>query len=385
MSLMLTRLQIKNFRAIEDLSLHLGAKNLLMGLNGSGKTSVFDALAALRSFLIDGAKCEDVFPLESIPRWLRNETPQKFRQELQLEIDGEHGALRYELVVEQDERRGRSRVLSESLRDDSILFQFREGKVNRYRDDHSPGPIYTSDWEASAMKLVPSGDDNLKMAAFKERLRKTLCLRIDAPGISARSERENADLNRDLSNFASWYRRALIANASAGAAFLSAIREVIAGLESLDLSELGQGIMVLQVAFRQANPGPTKLRGRAGKSFRLDFNELSHGQQALVALYALLYFVVHERTTLCIDEPDNFVALAEIQPWLFGVQDRVDDLGAQVLIASHHPELLNMLATDHGIVLERDGAGPTTTRRYSGDLGSDLAPADRVARGRERG
>ena len=85
------------------------------------------------------------------------------------------------------------------------------------------------------MKLVPSGDDNLKMTSFKERMRSTVCLRIDAPGISARSEKESADLNRDLSNFASWYRRALIANASAGADFLAAIREVIGGLESLNL------------------------------------------------------------------------------------------------------------------------------------------------------
>jgi predicted ATPase len=381
---MLTRLQIQNFRAIEELTLDLGVKNLLMGLNGSGKTSVFDALAALRSFVIDGARCEDVFPLESVPRWLRTHAPQTFRQTLGLHIDSDHGPLRYELVIEQNEKRGSSRVLSESLQDDLPLFRFVEGKVTLFRDTHTEGPKYSSDWEASAMKLVPSGDDNLKMAAFKERLRNTYCLRIDAPGISARSEKESAHLNRDLSNFASWYRRALIANAAAGADFLAAVREVIGGLESLDLAELGQGIMVLQAAFKREAPAAGASSGSFGKSFRLDFNELSHGQQSLIALYALLHFVVREKTTLCIDEPDNFVALAELQPWLFGVQDRVDDLGAQVLIASHHPELLNTLAPDHGIVLVREGAGPTTMRRYAADPGSNLSPAERIARGWDR-
>lgn len=382
---MLTRLRIQNFRAIEDLTLELRAKNLLMGRNGSGKTSVFDALAALRAFVIDGAKCEHVLPLESVPRWLRAEAPQTWRQAFEVDIECRHGLLRYELIVEQQERIGRSRVLSESLMDDGPLFQFQEGKVQRYGDDHSMGPTYSSDQEESAMSAVPSGDDNQKMAAFKEQLRNTLCLRIDAPGISARSEKESADLNRDLSNFASFYRRALIANASAGADFLTAIRGVIGGLESLNLSELGQGIMVLQAAFKRAGAATGKAISKNGKSYRLDFNELSHGQQSLIALYALLHFVVREGTTLCIDEPDNFVALAEIQPWLFGIQDHVEDLGAQVLIASHHPELLNMLAPDHGIVLERNEAGATTARRYSEDPESELTPGEQVARGWDGG
>ena len=153
-ALMLTRLQIQNFRAIEDLTLDLGAKNLLMGRNGSGKTSVFDALAALRSFLIDGTKCEDVFPLESIPRWLRNDVPQRFRQTFHLHIDANDGPLHYELVVEQDEKKGRSRVFSESLRDDGLLFQFLEGKVTLYRDDHSQGPTYSSDWAPHERALI---------------------------------------------------------------------------------------------------------------------------------------------------------------------------------------------------------------------------------------
>ena len=65
----------------------------------------------------------------------------------------------------------------------------------------------------------------------------------------------------------------------------------------------------------------------------------------------MLHFMVRENVTFCIDEPDNFVALEEIQPWLLGVQDRVNDLGAQVLIASHHPELLNQLAPRSGLVV----------------------------------
>ena len=386
---MFTQLRVQNFRSIAELTLELGAKNLLMGQNGAGKTSIFDALADVRALVVGGkrlgAGVDEVFPLSSLPRWLQGEKQTSFEQRFGIDVEGESGCLRYELLIEQDASLARSRVFSETLAlAGRPLFEFRAGKVQLYRDDHSPGAAYSADWNRSAMEGVPSGPDNRQMACFKQRMRNIHCLRIDAPGMMARSERESVDPDRNLSNFASWYRRALIADAAAGAEFLAAIRQVIGGMDSLNLAELGQGIMVLQATFAQAEANSGGTTGRPRKTFRLDFNELSHGQQALIGLYALLSFVVRENDTLCIDEPDNFVGLAEIQPWLFELQDRVDDRGAQVLIASHHPELLNMLAVDHGIVLERDGSGPTTARRYAAEPGSALKPAERIARGWDR-
>ena len=44
------------------------------------------------------------------------------------------------------------------------------------------------------------------------------------------------------------------------------------------------------------------------------FSEVSEGQRALIALYMLVYCALTPDRTLLIDEPDNFIALAEIQP-----------------------------------------------------------------------
>ena len=109
------------------------------------------------------------------------------------------------------------------------------------------------------------------------------------------------------------------------------------------------------------------------------------GQRTLIGLYALLHFMVREDSILAIDEPDNFVALAEIQPWLLGIQDRVSDLGAQVLIASHHPELLNQLATRNGLMVERTEAGPAIVRPFAPPDDNTLTPAEIVARGWDLG
>ncbi|MCI0674981.1 MAG: AAA family ATPase [Phycisphaerales bacterium] len=387
---MLKRLLIENYRAITSLELHLGPKQLLLGRNGSGKTSIFDVLSAVRDLVVEGEKCLDVFPLSTVPRWLRSDKPGLVKQRVELDVEGEPGILRYLLILEQNERLGTSRIFEEELSTENgkPVFSFKEGKVQLYDDQGTdyirPGPTYTHEWGRSALSSVLSGKDNVRLTWFRGRMRELHCVRIDAPRMSSRSEQEDARPARDLSNFASWYRHALVANASIGSSFLDGIREVIGGMSSLDLDELGQGIRVLRAKFDKPSEVSGSRSGKSTKTFSLDFSELSDGQRALIGLYALLYFMVRENATLCIDEPDNFVALAEIQPWLFGVQDRIDDLGAQVVIASHHPELLNLLAPEHGIVLERTGSGPTRAHRYSANNDSELSPAERVARGWER-
>ena len=111
------------------------------------------------------------------------------------------------------------------------------------------------------------------------------------------------------------------------------------------------------------------------------FNELSTGQRALVVLYTLLNCLEEDDTALLIDEPDNFVAVEEIQPWLLALRDRIDRGGLQALLISHHPELLNYLARESGIRLFRQCNSPTRVAPFGGVSGSTLTPAEQVARG----
>src|SRR5258708_7316198 len=46
-------------------------------------------------------------------------------------------------------------------------------------------------------------------------------------------------------------------------------------------------------------------------------------------LFAVLHGAVGGDATVCIDEPDNYVALRELQPWLTLLRDRVEDEGGQ--------------------------------------------------------
>ena len=120
-----------------------------------------------------------------------------------------------------------------------------------------------------------------------------------------------------------------------------------------------------------------------GQGFWLPLDELSDGQRQLVALYAIEHAMLNENQTVCIDEPDNFVALREIQPWLINAKDSVEDNNSQLWVISHNPELIDYLAGDHGVQFYRDDQGPVRTKRFVWKESDVLKPSEIVARGWE--
>ena len=143
--------------------------------------------------------------------------------------------------------------------------------------------------------------------------------------------------------------------------------------EQLNLVHAGEGVQVLYAEF---------LRDR--KKIKVAFGELSDGQRCLICLYAILHFRVAFGGTVIIDEPDNFIALREIQPWLMGIEEMADDHKGQVILISHHPEILNQWAPAYGVQFVRDGAGPVRVEKFKGDPESPLSAAELVARGWDR-
>jgi ATPase subunit of ABC transporter with duplicated ATPase domains len=108
---------------------------------------------------------------------------------------------------------------------------------------------------------------------------------------------------------------------------------------------------------------------------------LSDGQRCLIFLYAILHFVLARGNTVVIDEPENFISLAEIQPWLMAVMDSVEENRGQMIMISHHPELINQLAPSHGVTFVREGTGPVRAQEFRGDSQSPLTPSELIARG----
>ena len=370
---MLERLYVTNYRCLVNFEFKPNSKQLLIGSNGSGKTTVLDVLALLRDFSARGLDCEGRIVGRTRTIW-QSVAEQRF----ELDVSGNGGLYRYQLTVDEWGSPARPRVRQESLEyDGKPLFRFKDGEIELFNDYLSPNPNvkFPFDWHRSGLATINERPDNTKLTWFKKWLNRLAHVQINPWAMSARSERETRDPARDLSNFADWYRHLKLESGSEVFHAMEDLREVIPGLESLDAKEAGLDVRVIQATIRSQNNKPETL----------SLNELSEGQRSLIALYLLLHCALVDESTLLIDEPDNFIALAEIQPWLMKLLDRVDDQNAQVILVSHHPELLNQLAAQGGLLLDRPNGAETRIKPFAPSDDTGLTPAEIVALGWEDG
>ncbi len=101
----------------------------------------------------------------------------------------------------------------------------------------------------------------------------------------------------------------------------------------------------------------------------------------LIALYALVTCAIDGDNTLCLDHPESCLALPEIQPWLLRLADATEEGRCQAIIATHHPDIINLLAAHSGYWLERQSGGPTRVRKIGEQDPAGLPLSELIARG----
>lgn len=367
---MIGRIYVDNFRRMVNFDLRLTEFTLLLGANGAGKSSVLDVVFGLREFLAGTAKVLDVFPSSSRTRW-QDRAIQVF------ELDGALAAepFEYRLEVEHEPARRRARVKTERLTTGGKpLFAFVQGEVQLYRDDHVAGPNFPASTAESALARVIPGKDNQRLTRFLEFMRRVLVCGFYPRAFAPESASEDSGLQRDGANFASWYRHMVQEHPDAAHAYVETLREIVEGFRNIRLERVGSEARAFMLAFGE---------GKSRYELRLD--ELSDGQRALLALNALTQLTASEDYALFIDEPDNYLALAEIQPWLTGLADRCGSDVCQAILCSHHPEVIDYVGADRGILLEQEVSGVIKVRPLAEavpDGGAKLSEV--IARGWER-
>jgi len=367
---MLTRLYIDNFRCFVNFEHKPAARELIFGANGSGKSTFMDALLLLRQFVMRGDVFDDFFVLNQRTRWL-DQPQQTF--ELETALDG--SSYIYRLVIQPWGEPQRPRVKSETvLLDGKPIFEFLTGEVHLYNDRFEHKVTYPFDWHRSALATIVPRRDNEKLSRFKRWVSGLYCFRINPFAMASRADGENLYPNVDLSNIASWYRHLVQADPEQNAAMLKGLRASLDGFSFLRLEPAGENVRLLAAEF--AHEG--------GKTSKFYFSELSDGQRCLISLHTILHFVLAKGSTVILDEPDNFISLREIQPWLMAVTDAVEEGEGQVLLISHHPEAINQWAPRSGVQFVREGAGPVRVMEFHGDPDGSLPPSELVARGWER-
>ena len=259
-----------------------------------------------------------------------------------------------------------------------LLYQFDGKDAHLFRDNGSAGPIFPLDWSRSGISTIPARGDNTLLTWFRHRLERIYIFSPD-PLRMMRSDAEVSRPDRPLHHLASWLRHLSQESFEAVARIQNSQRRSAGGTDRLQGRACGRNHQGPQVRVPVPGRGP----GNRGWRFSLNLDQLSEGQGNLVALFTVL----HSRgshSTVCLDEPDNYVALREIQPWLIELIDRTEATASQCLMISHHPELINYLASSHGVRFFRDDLGPVRSQPFQWSEEEGILPAEIVARGWSR-
>ena len=367
---MISRIYIDNYRCFVNFEWRPGMQSLLLGENGNGKTSVFDVLERLRSTVVEGLPTNEVFQPDTLTAW-----DQRSEQTFELQVQGEGRTYDYRLQIEQNRDKLVSRIRSEELEcDGQCLFAFDGKEVHLFRDNGSAGPTFPFDWSRSAIATIPGSPDNKKLTWFRDWLTRLVVFAPDPHGIESLSRGEVDRCDRRMTHMVSWLRHLNLQSVDLLSRIRDSLREALTGFENLRLDQVSQTGRIFMLDFFADENGKKQ-------RFPLPFDRLSDGQRMLVALYSILHGAVAADTTICIDEPDNFVSLREIQPWLIELKDRAADTGCQLMLISHHPEVTDHLAADCGHWFHRVGAGPVRVRPFECDKEGLFKPSEVIARG----
>lgn len=369
---MFRRFYINNFRCLVNFDMPLQEMTLLLGRNGTGKTSLLDVAYALRELLSGRAKISDpsIFPSRTLTGWRSNNI-----QVFEVEVGIEDDILVYRIEIEQDITNDRARISKEQLlsKDGRPLFRFEHGDVHLFRDDHSEGPVYSADWAESALARVAPRESNTRLTGFLEFMRNVVVCGLYPANFQNESTRHDLMLERDARNFSSWYQHLQLEQPGRVETFRAALKEVIDGFDGIRLPKVGMNARAFVMDFREA-----------GTEFSLGLDEIPDGQRALTALYALVHLSAGLGYTLFLDAPENYLALPEIQPWLAELSDICGEAIPQAVICSHHPELIDFLAHPYGVSLTREVSGATKWA-YVSDSGAveegGLKLSEIIARG----
>lgn len=370
---MIKLLRVDNYKSLVNFEINFSHNLcLLLGPNGVGKSSVFEVLGLLQAFIAQGAKTTELFPTTTLTRW-QDIKIQSFELELRTDYES---TFRYYLELEHDLEKDHVRIRRETLYSDSqVIYEFsvtieqgmQVGQVQLYRDDFSKGAHYPFDWHQSGLFHIQWRPDYKKINLFQGYVERILIISLNAPLMKIESRVETPLPKHDLSDFVDWFRY-LAQNMGKIIKLSSELKHILEGFESFVLKSVGKG-KILQIKF-------------AGFP-ALSFDEISDGQRALVALYTLIYCLDENQDyTLCIDEPENYLALAEVDPWLHALYDKLQESPAdQGILISHHPKFINALAEDSAFWLSKSPTGSTRCQVLNQDNNSGISIADLVERG----
>jgi len=363
------RLYIHNYRCLENLDLPISGKSslLLIGKNGSGKTTVGFALEVLQKVARGANRVGDLVKVKDFARG-RTELPMRF----EIEVELESKVYAYTLAFELPELFKEPRVLEERLTvNGQPIFTRNIAQVVLARGGHDKEAKFSIDWHLVALPIVQQYSDRDPISVFKRWLAQMIIIRPVPSQITGNSDKETLWPNRDVTDFGAWFSGLLALAPSAYSEIDKYLKQVMPDLKDIKNPSVGVDSRSLMVQFSTEKG-----------ALVLPFEDLSDGEKCFMISALVLATNSAYGSVFCFwDEPDNYLAIQEVGHFTMALRKAFRG-GGQFIATSHNPETIRRFSDENTLLFyRRNHLEPTVIRpiselKINGDLVSTLITGD---------
>ena len=358
---MIERLYVHNFRCLENFTLDFDGNQsaVLIGRNGSGKSTVLSALQVFQSICRGPNRVKDVIRVKDFSRFDKSR-PMRF--EIDLAFAGTK--FKYSVSFEWPADFHEARILEESLLKDGVTVFTRQNSQVQL----ATGPAFGLDWHVFALPVINERPSERSIKDVKLFFANLIVIAPIPLLMGGFSEETETELGHQALNYASCLRALLQSKPKAYRVFESFVKQVMPDFSSIENVDRGKdGGSQLIVSFEQPH-----------LTLPLNFDVLSAGEKCfLLAAYIVAANDVRSSIDVplvCIwDEPDNHLSISEVGHFITDLRKMTNQSG-QLIATTHHPETIRKFSDENTFVLTRKShfeptvIKPLSAFSYSGDL-----------------
>ncbi len=345
------RLYVHNFRCLENFELPISGKPsaLLIGNNGSGKTTVGLALEILQRIARGTNRVGDLVKPKD---FFRGHTDAPMRFEIEAGLKGKVYA--YVIAFECPEGAKELRVLEERLTvDGKPLYNRDLAEFNITRTPQGWDAQFRIDWHLVALPIVQELSTNDPLFIFRQWLGRTLILRPVPSLIHGDSDKETLGPNPQVTNIGAWFGGLIGYAPSEYTKIDEYLKRVMPDLKDIKNPLVGTDSRSLVVQFSND-------RG----SVTIPFGDLSDGEKCFMICALVLAANDAYGPLFCFwDEPDNYLAPSEVGHFVLALRTAFQS-GGQFIATSHNPEAIRSFSDENTLLLYRKShLEPTIVRQ----------------------
>src|SRR3990172_8858681 len=331
---MIQRFYVHNFRCLEnfELSIKEMPSGLLIGKNGTGKSTIAFALEILQNIGRGENRVGRLVQSKDFARG-RSDVPIRFEIEVLLA----ERLYKYVLALELPEKFKELRVSEEQLIvAGNPIYSRQEAQVSLHTGPQKREAQFLVDWHLVALPLIQEQSETDPLHLFKTWLARTIILAPIPSLMTGESNGETLEPERDGSNFAEWFT----------------------GLLS---------------RYPAAYTHSAKLN--------VYFRDLADGEKCFFLCAVVLAASKFYGPLFCFwDEPDNYLSLSEVGQFVTSLR-RSFSGNSQIIVTSHNPEAIRRFSNENTLVLDRKSHLEPTTVRLLNDISITGDLVDALIRG----